>query len=114
MNACPEDFKKAHIPGGYDAGTKRHTHFDLNLGNGWETFGDGVDRRYVYPDSTTVVYCVITSTGANPSELSATYSVAGDQVDLDNGNSLTAISWSSDAILFSNNLDDSLELHQRR
>lgn len=90
------------------------THYDLGLGGGWEPWVDEEDRRYVYADTGGLIHCVTSSTGGSPSALGATYSVAGDQITLDNGNGWTAVSWTQDALLLSNHFDDSLELHHRR
>jgi len=95
-------------------GNWQFTHYDLGLGGGWESWKDDNDRRYVFAESADLVHCVILNSDVSPSELTATYAVAGDKITLDNGNELTAIAWTRDTLLLSNHQDDSLNLFHRR
>lgn len=120
--SCDWD-KAAHRPGVPDIpngqagdlmailpGVWQHTHFDV--GNGWEEL-DTQDIRYVFPDTTQLIYCQHVPGITEHAEASGEFTWEGDTIVLPTARYEVA-TWDANTMIWINARDSSYYVLQRR
>ncbi len=94
-------------------GAWQHTH--INSGSGYEAVKPTTDIRYVFPSTTTMLYCQDVTGATSQAERQVTMSLDGVEIILPSpatGYAVTA--WNADTMVWTNHRDGSLYLLKRR
>lgn len=94
-------------------GAWQHTHIDS--GSGFEALETTTDIRYIFPSTSRLLYCQDVKGATTQAEQAADIELAGTDIIVPGGAPGYAVkAWDSDTMVWTNNLDGSLYLLQRR
>jgi|GEM_PF-4612461 len=106
-SAAGDDFETAII------GAWQHTHIDS--GAGYEPVKPTTDIRYVFPSTTTMLYCQDAKGATSQAERKVTVSLDGVEIIVPApATGYAAVAWDGDTMVWENHRDGSLYLLKRR